>query len=114
VADEYGMGCNIETFLIATTLPLGYIRVFLNYPEEVGFFLFNFPNPFNSTHSVDYPIGTKSISIYSLDGRVLLKSDVDRASRSIVFSFESFESGVYAVRLETEKGFLVKKAVYVR
>ena len=65
-----------------------------------------FPNPSSGSFTIVCE-GLKRVSVYSVDGR-LVKAFEDNETEC---SIEGLVRGVYLVRMETEKGFVVRKMV---
>ena len=65
-----------------------------------------FPNPSSGSFTIHCE-GLKRVSVYSVDGRLVKAFEVNRAQCTI----EGLERGAYLVRMETERGIVVRKLV---
>ena len=65
-----------------------------------------FPNPSNGSFTIHCE-GLKRVSVYSVDGRLMKAFEVDGKQCRI----DDLEKGVYLVRMETEKGIVIRKVV---
>ena len=65
-----------------------------------------FPNPSSGSFTIACE-GLKQVSVYSIDGRLVKAFEVHSSQCSI----EGLESGVYLVRMETEKEIVLRKIV---
>ena len=65
-----------------------------------------FPNPSSGSFTIVCE-GLKRVSVYSVDGRLVKAFEVNKTECRI----EGLERGVYLVRMETEKGIVIRKVV---
>jgi hypothetical protein len=79
-----------------------------------------FPNPFNSTTSINYSINNQSeicLQIYNTRGQlvdVLLNQVMPVGQHSVKWNAGSANSGVYLVRLNTENEVYLRKTLLVK
>jgi hypothetical protein len=79
-----------------------------------------YPNPFNPSTTVSYSLPTAShvmLGIYDLLGRevtILANESQAAGEHSVVWNAATLASGVYLLRLETNRGMLTTKAVLMK
>lgn len=79
-------------------------------------FLFNYPNPFNPTTTIEYNIpGNKTgfLSIHDVTGKVLVKEHVAGRGKK-AWSAGKLPSGIYFCKLSTEARTVTRKLVLTK
>ncbi len=85
-----------------------------------GYLLNNYPNPFNSTTNIPFSIYEKShisLIIYDILGRkisTLVDDQKEHGKYTVKFNASNLSSGVYYIRLITNKFYETKKMVLIR
>lgn len=88
-------------------------------PEAIRLYQ-NFPNPFNSSTTIQFEVGKRSyvrLAIYDALGRetsVFVDGWVEPGVREVAFSANLFASGAYFMRLTTNGRVLVRKLVLLK
>lgn len=68
-----------------------------------------FPNPFQNTLTLKSDVEIKNLEVRNALGEQQLKLEL--TSKELDLNLENLSSGVYFMRVETEKGFLTKKMI---
>ncbi len=91
-----------------------------NSPDQIGYGLKNFPNPFNSLTTVDYQLTAETnviVAIYSLLGQrvvTLFEGNLEAGQHSITWDASDLPSGVYFARLEAGENTETIKMVLLK
>ncbi|MBL7815301.1 MAG: M36 family metallopeptidase [Saprospiraceae bacterium] len=72
-----------------------------------------FPNPTNDVVNVDIltEIQHATISLMSIEGKVLVQQKLGKAQNWTPLSMQGLPNGLYFLKVETDKGYVVKKVV---
>ncbi len=79
-----------------------------------------FPNPFNSTTTINYSLPTPQrviVSIFDISGRLIetLYNDYQTVgNHSLLWNIQNFDSGVYVLRVQTDREVKVTKLVAMK
>ena len=80
----------------------------------------NYPNPFNPTTTIEFSMNRASnvsLNVYDLYGRqvaTLIKGSRSAGTHRIVYDANTFASGIYFYKLDTEMGSMVKKMILLK
>ena len=67
------------------------------------------PNPTNGILNINSDFNIKSIALYDIQGR-LLQTDLENSNETIL-DLSTYQSGIYFVKINTEKGSKVEKII---
>ncbi len=110
-------GAVIDTFSIV--LPPNYVDD-SQIPGKLGIELVAYPNPFNSTATIEFRIpqnGYAALDIYDLLGRkveALIKGRIDSGWHSIKWNANSYANGIYFCRLEYGGRNFVNRVLFLK
>ncbi|MDP8232176.1 MAG: T9SS type A sorting domain-containing protein [Candidatus Zophobacter franzmannii] len=86
----------------------------------IGYYIKNYPNPFNPLTTVSYYLESDSnvqISIYNLKGQKIYGKGLTprlKGKYSFIWNAEGYASGTYLIRLETDLGTIISKATLLK
>ncbi len=82
--------------------------------------LSTYPNPFNPTTTIQFSVSTMTIAslgIYDISGRLvetLVRGDFEAGEHEVIWNAVNHSSGIYFVRLESNKFIETQKIVLVK
>lgn len=102
VAEVTGRGTIVEPEIINATHETS---------DQIGVSIY--PNPTSDvlTVSITTPVETAKISLMSIEGKVFFQQKMMYGQNVIPLSMSAFPTGLYFLRIETEKGSIMKKFV---
>ncbi|MCD6170358.1 MAG: T9SS type A sorting domain-containing protein, partial [Candidatus Latescibacteria bacterium] len=83
-------------------------------PDKID--LLVYPNPFNDrcVFEVFVPSDNSKLTVYSLDGRIVLSKKLDYGQNTIRFDADGLTSGVYMVYLRADNRIKAKKLFLIK
>lgn len=70
-----------------------------------------YPNPVKSNFFVEFPANSEYIILYNHSGQVVFQKNITGEKRIQVSQLKEFPSGIYFVKVKTEKAFLMRKII---
>jgi len=102
-----------------TTNPIGIVQISAVVPEVFSLSQ-NYPNPFNPTTQIEFTVAKNEfvkITVFDVTGRVmekLVNEDLNTGTYKVDFNADSYSSGIYFYRLETDGYSETKKMVLLK
>ena len=82
-------------------------------PKEIK--ISAYPNPFNSVVSIVVPQSSKTIEIFDVTGKEILKKQDIGNTNTFVWQVESStETGVYFIKVDTGESYITKRVIYLK